>query len=153
VDIVGDGKSIAVRASEINSFLEVVLGSLNLLLSELVVIIGVKVEGGDDVAEGLQVSLASRSIASRVRRTHVSGVFSDNVAERHLVLDHLVEALLGSDLIEVLVRPSVTGDLMTVCIHLGDDLPPVLIDSALADVVAGDEESCVSVASFELSHD
>jgi hypothetical protein len=56
-------------------------------------------------------------------------------------------------LIEVLVRPSVAGDLMTVGIHLGDNIPPVLINSTLADVVASDEESCVSVASFELSHD
>jgi hypothetical protein len=97
VDIVGDGKCVTVGTGEINSFLEVVLGSLDLLLCELIVVIGVKIERGDDVTESFQVSLARRSIASRVRRTHVGGVFSDDVAERHFVLDHLVEALLGGD--------------------------------------------------------
>jgi hypothetical protein len=153
VDIVGDGKGVAVGSGEINSILKVVLGSLDLFLGKLVVVISVKVERGDDITESLQVSLASRSIASGVRRTHVCGVFSDDVAKRHFVLDHLVEALLGGNLIEVLVGPSVTGDLMTVGVHLGDNVPPVFIDSALADVVTGHEESCVRVASFELSHD
>jgi hypothetical protein len=153
VDIVGDGKGVAVGSGEINSILKVVLGSLDLFLGKLVVVISIKVERGDDITESLQVSLASRSVASGVRRTHVGGVFSDDVAKRHFVLDHLVEALLGGDLIEVLVGPSVTGDLMTVGVHLGDNVPPVFIDSALADVVTGDEESCVRVASFELSHD
>jgi hypothetical protein len=51
------------------------------------------------------------------------------------------------------VRPSVAGDLMAVGIHLGDDIPPVLINGTLADVVTGNEEGCMSLASFELSHD
>jgi hypothetical protein len=51
------------------------------------------------------------------------------------------------------VRPSVACNLMAVGIHLGDDIPPVLVNGTLADVVTGDEESCMGVASFELGHD
>jgi hypothetical protein len=152
VDIVGNCKPVSVGSSAVNTSLEVVLGSLDLLRSELVVVVGVQIEGGDDVAECLQVSLASCCVASRVRGTHIGGVFADDVADGHLVLDHLIETLLLGDFIEVLVRPSMAGNLMALGVHVLDNTPPVLINGAFAKVVASNEEGCVGVARLELCH-
>jgi hypothetical protein len=122
--------------SGINAVLEVVLGNLDLLVGELVVVIGVEVERGNDVSQS----------------SHVSGVFADDVSNGHFVFDHLVDTLLVRDLVKVLVRPGVTSDLMSVGVHIRDDTCPILINGAFAQVVTSDEECRLGTASFELGH-
>jgi hypothetical protein len=138
--------------SGINAVLEVVLGNLDLLVGELVVVIGVEVERGNDVSQSSHVSLASRRIAGGVRWAHVGGIFADDVSNGHFVFDHLVDTLLVRDLVKVLVRPGVTSDLMSVGVHIRDDTCPILINGAFAQVVTSDEECRLGTASFELGH-
>jgi hypothetical protein len=153
VDVVGDGQSVSVVASRVNSSLKVVLGTLDLLLGEQIVVVGVEIEGCDDVAEGLQVLLAGCRAACGVWRTHVGRVFSDDIADSHLVLDHLVDTLFMRNKVEILMRPGMTGDLVTLCVHVGDNASPVLVDRALTKVVASDEESGLPVVGLELVQD
>jgi hypothetical protein len=91
-------------------------------------------------------------IAGRVRWAHVGGVFADDVANRHLVLDHLVVGLLLGDGTKVLVGPGVRSDLVAVVVHLLDDACPVLVNCTLADVVTRNEESGVASSCLELAH-
>jgi hypothetical protein len=120
MDVVGNCESVAACTRSINTILEVVLGSLDLLLCELVVVISVEIERGHNIAERGHVSLTSSCFACRVWWAHVGGVFADDVSDGHFVLDHLVDTLLVCDLVEVLVRPCVTGDLVALGVHLRD---------------------------------
>lgn len=135
----------------INALLEVVLGDLDLLGSQLVVVIGIEVEVRHDVTEIGHDFLAASS-ARRVRWAHVGRVFADDVANSHLVLDHLVVSLLLGDFAEILVGPCVRGDLMAIVVHILDDACPVFVNGALADVVASDEEGGVGSSCLELFH-
>lgn len=148
VDIMSDAKVLAL----IDTSLEIVLCGLDLLLSELVIVICIQVEGCYNISQGFEISLAL-SRARRVRWAHVSRVFADNVADSHLVLDHLIVTLLLSDCSEILVTPRVTGNLVTVVVHLLDNAAPVLINGTLADIVTGDEESGASAPGLKLCHD
>lgn len=118
---------------------EVVLSDLDLLRSKLVVVIGVQVEVRDDITQVLQDVLAD-SIARRVGRAHVGGVFADDVADSHLVLDHLVINLSLGDLRKILVGPSVGSNLVTLGYHALNNGAPVLVNSTLANVDTSDKE-------------
>jgi hypothetical protein len=152
VNVVGDSEPLVVGASGIKTVLEVVFGNLDLLRGLLVVVVGVQIKRSDDVAESCHVSHASFGDTCGVWGTHVCGVFAEDVTDGHFVLDHLVDTLLVSDLIKILVGPGMAGDLMTVGIHLRDHTSPVLVNSALANIVASDKEGCVSVTGLKLSH-
>jgi hypothetical protein len=58
VDVVGDGQSVSFGAGRVDALLEIVLGNLDFLHAELIVVISIEVEGSHDIAEGLQVVLA-----------------------------------------------------------------------------------------------
>jgi hypothetical protein len=118
MNVVGDSEPITASTSGINAILEVVLGNLDLLGGLLIIIVGIQVERSDDVAQSLHISHASLGDTCRVWGSHIGGVFADDVTDGHFVLDHLVDTLLVSDLIEILVGPGVAGNLMTVGIHL-----------------------------------
>jgi hypothetical protein len=64
----------------------------------------------------------------------------------------MVDTLLVGDLVEVLVRRGVTGDLMFVGIHLRDHTCPILINRAFAQVVTSNEECRLGTTSFGLGH-
>jgi hypothetical protein len=155
MNVVADDKPVTIvwvsAVTGVNAILEVVLGDLDLLWGQLVVVIGIEIEVGNDVAEILHDILAV-IIAGRVRWAHVGWVFADDVTDSHLVLDHLVVSLLFGNKTEVLVRPSVGGHLMAVVVHLLDDTRPVLINGTLTDVVTSDEESGMGSTCFELGH-
>jgi hypothetical protein len=91
-------------------------------------------------------------VAGRVRWAHVGRVFADDVANRHLVLDHLVVDLFLGDETKILMGPGVRSDLVAVVVHLPDDACPVLVNCTLADVVTSDEESGVASSCLELAH-
>jgi hypothetical protein len=152
VNVMSNSEPFTVGTSSFDARLEDVLGLLNLLWGEIVVVISVEVERRNDVSELLHVVHAGLCDACRVRRAHVGGVFANDVADSHLVSDHLIVALLARDLVEVLVRPGVTGDLVAARIHALDDFPPLFVDCAVAEVVACDEEGSAAAPCFELSH-
>lgn len=137
------------RVGSVDGVAEVVLSDLDPLTSELVVVIGVKIEVRNDISESLQDVLAN-SVARRVGRAHVGRVFANDVANGHLILDHLVVDLSLSDCGKILVGPGVGSDLVAVGDHTPDDSLPLLVDSTLADVVTGDEEGGLEASSGEL---
>ena len=150
VDVVTDSKlAVRSRVGGIDSITEVVLSILDLRRSEVVVVIGVQVEVRDYVAKFLQ-NVLTDIVARRIRRAHVGGIFSENVTDCHLVLDHLVVDLSLGDEGKVLVRPGMGSDLVTFGLHALDDSGPLLIDSTLADVVTGNEEGGLESGSVEL---
>jgi len=154
MDIVGNGKArlrFIFCLGSIDTALEVVFGILDLLLGELVVVIGIQVEGCDNIAESLQICLTRGSVTGRVRWAHVSRVLAENVTNSHLVLHHLVVTLLLCDFVEVLVRPSVTGNLVALRIHSLDDTTPVLVNGTFADIVTSYEEGSLCVVLVKLS--
>jgi hypothetical protein len=118
VNIVGDCESITICSSGIKTFLEIILGNLDLFRCKLVIVISIEVERGHNIAQSRHVGLTSSRFARGVWWAHISRVFADDVADGHFVLDHLVDTLLVGDLIEVLVGPSVTGNLVAVGMHL-----------------------------------
>jgi hypothetical protein len=155
VDVVADDKPVTVVGlsfvAGVNTLLEVVLGDLDLLRGQLVVVIGIEVEVGNDVTKISHDFLACLG-ARRVRRAHVGRVLADDIADSHLVLDHLVVNLFPGDCTEVLVGPCVRGDLVTVVVHLLDNTCPVLVNGTLSNVVTSDEESGMSSSCLELAH-
>jgi hypothetical protein len=153
VDVVRNGKCVTIGAGGIDAILEVILRSLYLLLGQLVVVVCVQVKRGDHVAERSHVCLACSGVACRVRGSHVGGVFSDDVADSHLILYHLIITLILGDLVKILVGPGVTGNLVALGVHVGNNAAPVLVDCTLAIVIASNEESGLRVLCSELRHD
>lgn len=150
--VVCNSKPLAGKTSSIDAILKVVLSCLNLLFGELVVVISIQVEVGDNITEIGENSL-TRVVARRVWGSHVGRISADDVTDRHFVLHHLVVTLLLCNDGEILMGPSVTRNLMTLVVHVRDDAPPLLVNGTLAVVVARNEKRRVSVASFELSYD
>lgn len=155
MDVVSNDKCVTVRAGLDHAVAEVVLSLLDLLRSKLIVVVSVEIERSDDIAELLHVVHAGLLDASRVRWTHVGWVLADDVADGHLVLDHLVVTLCAGDLVKVLVRPSMTSDLVAILVHLRNCVSPGvgLIDRTFADVVTGNKESGVGATVLKLLHD
>ena len=108
----------------------------------------VQVKVGNVVAKVSQVLLAARlGSAAGVGRTHVGGDLANNVAESHLVLDHLVVAVLLGDGAQVQVSPGVRGDLVALSVHTLDDADKFRskVDLALVDVVSSNEEGSLGL--------
>lgn len=113
----------------------------------------VHVEVGDVVAKVSHVFLAARlGSAAGVGRTHVSGDFANNVAQSHLVLNHLIVAILRGDGAQIQMSPGVRSELVAFSVHTLDDLGEFRgdINLALADVVTSNEKGSFGVVG---SHD
>jgi hypothetical protein len=152
VDVVADSETVAglwAAGGRVEDALEVVFGNLD--VRELVVVIGVEVEVRNNISERLEHGLAS-CVAGRVGWAHVCGVLSKDVAEGHLVLDHLVVSLGVGDDAQVLVRPGVAGYLMAFGDHTTDDVRPLSggIDCTLADVDSCHEKGGLETVCGEL---
>lgn len=96
------------------------------------------------VAKRLEVvDAAGRPETGVVRRAHVGGEVAEHVPEGHLVLDHLIEALGAGDVVQILVAPGVTGDLVALVTHAQQDVRPggaLIVDPPLVEVDGRDEE-------------
>lgn len=100
-----------------------------------------------------QILLAARlGSAARVGRTHVGGDLANNVAESHLVLDHLVVAVLLGNGAQVQVSPGVRGNLVALGVHTLDDGDEFRsnVNLALVDVVSSNEKGSLGIVG---SHD
>jgi hypothetical protein len=155
VDVVGDGEAVAGLGAAlcgVEDALEVVFGDLD--VGQLVVVVGVEVEVRDDVAEALHRGLAGVT-AGGIWRAHICWVFAKDVAERHLVLNHLVVTLSLGDGAQVLVRPGVAGDLVALGDHAANNVCPARgrVDGALVVVDTGDEERGFETVLSELVED
>lgn len=105
------------------------------------------------VAKVSHVLLTARlGSAAGVGRTHVGGDFANDVTQSHLVLNHLVVAILRGDGAQVQMSPGVRSKLVAFRVHTLDDLGEFRsdVDLALADVVTSDEEGSFGVVG---SHD
>ena len=155
MDVVGNSQTVTrsgATRSSIEDPLEVVLGDLD--VGQLVVVVGVEVEVANYVAEVFHSRLACGA-AGAVRGTHVGRVFSDDVADGHFILDHLVDALLFRDLAQVGVTPCVGGDLMAISYHTLDNSGPGRcgVDGTFAVVVTSHEEGSLEAVGSELIQD
>ena len=131
-----------------NVSLEDILGVLDQFRVIVLVVISVQIEIGDVVTEVSHVLLATRlSSAAGVGRAHVGGDLANNVAESHLIFDHLVVTVLLGDGAEVQVGPCVGRKLVAGSIHALEDSDEFgsSIDLALVDIVTSDEEGSLGV--------
>lgn len=81
--------------------------------------------------------------AGGIRRAHIGREFSNDVADGHFILDHLIVTLLLGYLVQILVRPCVTGDLMAFGDHTADNSRPwrgFVINGALSNIDTRDKE-------------
>jgi len=155
VDIVSNSKAVSrlwATGSLVKDALEVVLSDLD--VGELVVVISVEVEVADDIAECLEHVLAG-GIARGVGWAHVCGVFSDDVTDGHLVLDHLVVSLSIRDGTQILVRPGVAGHLVAFGDHAANNIRPLCgrVNCALSKVDASNEKGGLEAILGELVED
>jgi hypothetical protein len=93
----------------------------------------------------------SRRITGRVGRTHVSGKITENISKGNFVVNHLVPELRAAQGCETLMRPCVTGDLVTVANHAADEPWPWcigVVDGAFSEVATGDVECCFSIVAL-----
>jgi hypothetical protein len=155
VDIMTNGKPI-VGGSSGAAFSDVstepILRFLDLGRVVLVVVVGINVEVCNVISEGSHVGFATRrSSAARVRRAHVGGEVSDDVANCHLVLDHLSLTISRRDGTQVQMSPGVGCNLVTFCCHSLDGglIACSCIDLSLIDVVASNEEGRLCVVRLE----
>jgi hypothetical protein len=155
VDIMTNGEPIAGGSSG-TTFSDVstepVLRFLDLGGVVLVVVVGINVEVCNVVSKGSHVSFATRhSSAARVRRAHVGWEVSNDVANCHLVLDHLILTISGGDGTQVQMSPGVGCDLVTFGCHSLDGglVACSCIDLSLVDVVASNEEGRLCVVRLE----
>lgn len=116
--------------------------------------ISVQIEIGHNVSKISHIIRATGcGRASGVGRPHIGREFANDVADGHLVLDHLVNTLLLGDLVEILVRPCVTSDLVAFGDHAADHSRPglgLVIDGAFSNVDTGNEEGCLKAIGGEL---
>jgi len=155
VDIVGNSQPVVVGGGGATSgdvAIEPVLRVLDLGRSGLVVIISVDVEVGDVVAQIGHVLLAAGcSTAAGKRGTHVGGEEAQNIAESHLILDHLLLALSGGNGGKIQVSPGMGSNLMSLGVGALNDGAELrdLVDCALADVGTSDEERGLCIVGSE----
>lgn len=151
MDVVGDGEPLAVGSSGTTSSdvaQKPVLGELDLVGVVLIVVIRVDVEVDGMVAEVFEVVLATRlRCAAGVRWTHIGREETENVAESHLVLVHLVVAVSGGNGAQVQMGPCMRGNLVALGVCTLDNGGQFRggVDFSLGKVVAGDEEGGFSV--------
>lgn len=132
---------------------EDVLARLDLSRRVIEIILGVNVEVDDMVPElGHIVQTPGVARAGRIGRAEVLGEPAEDVAEGHLVVDELLRADLVGRRGEVLVRPRVRGELVARGVHPAQDgrvARGLVVDLALAEVVARDEEGGLDVVGVE----
>lgn len=155
MDVVSDGKPFAGErcgCSGRDVAAEPVLGVLDLARVVLVVIISVDIEVGDVVSKvSHSLFAAGLSSAAGIRRSHVGGEESEDIAQSHLVLDHLVLAVNGRNGAQVQMGPSMGSNLVAFGVHpldrglvAGSD-----VDLSLINVVSRDEEGRLCVVRLE----
>lgn len=132
---------------------EDVLARLDLGRRVIEIILGVNVEVDDVVAELGDIVQAPRVARARgVGRAEILGEPAKDVAEGHLVVDELLRADLVGGRGEILVRPRVRGELVAGGVHPAQDgrvAGGFVVDLALAEVVARDEEGGLDVVCVE----
>lgn len=79
------------------------------------------------------------------REKHSRWIFTNDVVESHLVLNHLLLSKFTRDVLQRVMRPSVRGDLMSILNHSLDQtwIGVSDIDLPFAIIVSSDEESCM----------
>lgn len=130
----------------------VLKGTLRVLL----VIIGIDLKVDDVVAHILKELFTTRfNGTARVRRSNVGWDLSDNVVEGALDIEDLVLASVRIDLGQILMRPCVGRNLMSLCIHPLNYVNEFLslVNLSLGVVVAGDEEGGLSIVLLEKIED
>jgi hypothetical protein len=107
---------------------------------------GIQIEVDGMVSKVCETVTAS-GVALGIRRSHVGWDISKDVSEGHFVVDDLLVEGGWDKRSQVLVRPGVGCDLMTLGFHTLDQGGPLCgsINGALAQVVSGDEESGLDI--------
>lgn len=130
-----------------------ILGSLDQVRTIILVVICVNIIENNVVAKFTQMlSTFCVGGATGIGWPHVARELTKDVAYRSFILLHLFSALGGSDLAQILMRPSVAGNLVATRMHTLDQRSPrqgEIIDSTLAVVDAGDEECCLCIIFVE----
>lgn len=146
MDVVSDGQELvggSVAGVHLSS--KLVLCVLLKLWSDVVVVIRVQIEVGNMITQVCHILGAPRSIrAGGEWWAHISWEFADDVGKGHFQPHHLVVTLLLRYGAQVLMRPSVAGDLMAFVDHTSDHAGPCLrgvIETALAKIDTSDKES------------
>jgi hypothetical protein len=149
VDVVTDlepGVSGGVSAGDIIP--EDILGVLNQVGIVVLIVVGINVEVDNVVAEISKILLATRLRgAAGVGWAHVGGDLANDVAESHLVLDHLVVTILLGNGAKVQMGPGMRGQLVALGVHALEDIDKLLgdVDLTLVDIVTSDEERGMGV--------
>lgn len=119
--------------------------------------ISVQIEIAYNIAEIAHILGATgASAAGRVGRTHISGELAHDIRNSHLKADHLLNALFAGDLVEILMRPGVGGNLMALSNHTLQHSGPglgLVVNGAFVDVDTGDKESGLEAVGGELVQD
>jgi hypothetical protein len=117
MNIVGNGQEVYVRrVGRGKSTVNYILALLDerRIVMEIILSIKIKI---DNVVSQLCHNGVAITVALRKRRTHIGRNLPNDVAKRHLVLDHLGLNTRDGERRQILVRPSVRGDLMTIGDH------------------------------------
>lgn len=109
--------------------------------------------GSTYVSKSARVGSA-RCIAARIGRPQVRRYIpvSEDVAQRHLILDDFCFSRLGCEFAQIRVRPGVRCQLVAGADYsLNHSVPSVLglIDGAFSNVVSGNKKSRLHVVFFE----
>lgn len=122
MSIMGDDKPrLGERIALEYLVIENILGSLDQVGAVILVIVRIDIIENDVIAKFTELLSTFRIRgAAGVRWPHVAREVTKNISYGGFVLLHLLTALRGGDLAEILVRPSVTGNLVTTRMHALD---------------------------------
>lgn len=143
MDIVGNRQEIYVlRVGIGKDAMDNIFGDLVGLRSCMEIVFSIQIEIGNVVSEICHGS-ATDIVAFRVRRTHVGWDLSDDVAESHLVLDHLGLLVSAIERRKIGMRPSVRSDVVSIGNHSLDNsrIRGGDVNSTFPVIVTSDEES------------
>ena len=133
----------------VEPFVEEFLAGLDLVGGVVGIVLGVQVPGDDVVAQLRdEVQAARVARAGAAGRAQVGREEAEDVAQGHLVVDDLRVAAVVAGGREVFVGPGVRGDLVALGVDAPEDGGPLrrlIVDAALANVVARHEEGCAGV--------
>lgn len=163
MNVVSNDKPVGIGGSGGGSVaLEEVLGVLDQIRGVHEIVLGIKVEINNVVAESRHVGLAAGCrIAIGIWRTHVGREEAQDVVEGNFVVVHLVEALgSGNDVLtldrsirtKIQMAPGVRNNLVTSCVHTLDQTCPWVVgvvNLAFAEIVSGNHETRDHAVRFE----